>query len=457
MTTHAGHTHTFHSEYILMREVGHTARAITYPDPTPTDRHNEEQEHQHEAVCPGVALMQALESIGLLGEVNEAEGEARDWEAQENKQQPSLVLEGLLPVHCAAFSGCEKCLEHIHRHHGADLSARDRMDRTPVYWAVAGGAAGNVRYLLERGANVSDRTHVGRTLLTKAAWCDLPEVVGRLLDSGAIFDQRDHKGRTAMHVAVTGGSRATISALLDRLGPSEPMRFRDCFGATPFHVAAGGTDPIFSGTLEFLVEQVRRRDPRNGTLVRELAELRNAKGDTPLVVGVAKGSTRAVQALMALDGPSRLREPNIFEAAVVAASTGNAPALKLLAPRVDKDRLEGLLTLACQAKQPRCVSVLLSLGDEGEESKGDGGDTVGWRKTRKSSLASKAALSACLTPDDLAAAWEVLMHAAECGAGQSTDGASQALLSFSECLSPNSFRSNSILYQSLIRAHISST
>ncbi|GAB5362067.1 hypothetical protein AAMO2058_000766700 [Amorphochlora amoebiformis] len=365
--------HMRSKEYMVMRHAARNARISPGSRPA--------AQPGTTCKCPGVELMRAVEAAySNGGDESRAKEIVVNGDAYGITPTSLSYIEGILPIHCAAFGGCLSCLKHVLQAGGDEaIEAEDAVGRTPLYWAIAGGATENVRYLLEKGAIFNKTTAVGRTMLTKASWCNLPEVVIMLLKSGADFDHRDQKGRTAMHVSVASGSRASMLAIFDELGPSVPMRKQDGFGSTPFHIAAGGTDPSFRGVMDFLIDQIDRRQ-RRGALLRELAEIRNLKGDTPLMVAVAKASHQALESLVNLSGINKLSEPTCFEAAVIASSTGNARALRLLAPRVDSDRIEGLLTLACQSKHPECIEILLPYV----------------------SPPPLAALQACITSDDVA-------------------------------------------------------
>ena len=66
--------------------------------------------------------------------------------------------EGLTPVHWAAFSGCQSCLEYIEQAAAEEsdqsglLDAPDALGRSPAFWALAGGNEQVLDWLLQRGA-----------------------------------------------------------------------------------------------------------------------------------------------------------------------------------------------------------------------------------------------------------------------------------------------------------------
>ncbi|MDP3810478.1 MAG: ankyrin repeat domain-containing protein [Hydrogenophaga sp.] len=66
---------------------------------------------------------------------------------------------------------------------GADFSAPAEGGLVPWHWACSEGKAGLVRYMIEHGANVQDRTPTGQGMLHMAARSKSFQVVMMLIDA----------------------------------------------------------------------------------------------------------------------------------------------------------------------------------------------------------------------------------------------------------------------------------
>lgn len=65
---------------------------------------------------------------------------------------------------------------------GADFNARLTDGLVPLHWACQQGKAGLVRYMIERGADLLDRSESGRGLLELAADSESFQVVMMVID-----------------------------------------------------------------------------------------------------------------------------------------------------------------------------------------------------------------------------------------------------------------------------------
>jgi len=78
---------------------------------------------------------------------------------------------------------------------GADPTARDDEQMTPLHWAVVGGDTDLARLLIEKGADPAARDDQQWTPLHLAAWGRCTEFVKLLED--AAKDKPSHSGRVA--------------------------------------------------------------------------------------------------------------------------------------------------------------------------------------------------------------------------------------------------------------------
>lgn len=196
----------------------------------------------HFAVYGGPAVLDALRGAGLL-----------DVEARDRDGKTPLMLAAGLPevgpagadpievdVPISAVVGAAACRALIAA--AADLEARDVRGLTALHWAVVGARLHCVDVLLEAGADVGARDHLGRTPLMLAAGRRAPlALLESLLDAGADADARDHQGWTVLHyVAAMASSlrERELERLLIRHG-AVPSRDRE--GRTPAMLQPPGT------------------------------------------------------------------------------------------------------------------------------------------------------------------------------------------------------------------------
>ncbi|CAM9577046.1 unnamed protein product [Ectocarpus sp. 6 AP-2014] len=106
---------------------------------------------------------------------------------------------------------------------------------SPLMIALLTHQARLARYLLSRGANVSQEENNGRTALMVAADGGYLDITTLLVDAGAAVDTADTDGKkTALHLAVEGKHPEVVKFLLEaNANPS--ARVRD--GRTPLNAA----------------------------------------------------------------------------------------------------------------------------------------------------------------------------------------------------------------------------
>ncbi|MFJ9541814.1 ankyrin repeat domain-containing protein [Streptomyces sp. NPDC101225] len=97
------------------------------------------------------------------------------------------------------------------------MTDRDRLDRTAVHYAAAGGDVDGLRALLAEGADPGAVDAEGWTPLHFAAQAQASSVVEVLLAAGAAVDVVDRHGNTSLWRAVfcSRGEGGTIRLLLE--------------------------------------------------------------------------------------------------------------------------------------------------------------------------------------------------------------------------------------------------
>ena len=130
--------------------------------------------------------------------------------------------------------------------HGANINARNKEDQTPVHVLLAIKKryldVDNIRFFLERGADVDAVDNDHSTLLDKASFNGKVEVAQLLLERGANINTRNKRGHTPLHrVLVNLRDHAgahyfdTIQLLL---GHGADVDALDNTQSTPLHVAS---------------------------------------------------------------------------------------------------------------------------------------------------------------------------------------------------------------------------
>jgi hypothetical protein len=82
-----------------------------------------------------------------------------------------------------------------------DVCDADNRERAPLFQDVERGALSAIERYLTQGGDVGARNEHGHTLLMAAAIYRWPKLVRLLLQNGANLEARDHMGRTALHHA----------------------------------------------------------------------------------------------------------------------------------------------------------------------------------------------------------------------------------------------------------------
>lgn len=115
----------------------------------------------------------------------------------------------------------------------------------PLHWAAKNSNFAMIKLLLDRGAEVDTRDHLGRTPLHLGPWFG-PDVVKSLLENGANISARDKDGSTPLHTAVRY-SKDVTEALLKK---GADVDAKDNNGSTPLHIAAESSRGVLGLLLE---------------------------------------------------------------------------------------------------------------------------------------------------------------------------------------------------------------
>ena len=161
-------------------------------------------------------------------------------------------------LHLAAEWGHKEVVDLLIRH-GADVAACDEYNKTPLHWAAENGHKEVVDLLIQRGADVSARS---RTPLHWAAENGHKEVVDLLIQRGADVAARDNLfQQTPLHLAAEWGHKEVVDLLIQC---GADVVARDKHNRTPLHLAAWSA--WFSRDfVDLLIQRVAARDKCNQT------------------------------------------------------------------------------------------------------------------------------------------------------------------------------------------------
>jgi hypothetical protein len=151
------------------------------------------------------------------------------------------------------------------------LNARDHIERTPLMRASAEGHVEVVRWLVDRGAALDERTRFGWTALGLASSRGLTPVVRLLIEKGADLTLVDGRGRTAWMQASYVGRLDTVRLFLDHPSAAATLNDRDGSGSTALWLAGTGCVNVVRALLE------RGADPTTA----------DNRGRTPLAIAKA--------------------------------------------------------------------------------------------------------------------------------------------------------------------------
>ena len=118
-------------------------------------------------------------------------------------------------LHLASAEGKEKMVQFL-LSKGADVHAKDLINKTALHRAAISGNNRIVDMLLEHGADINWKDSFGKTALMYAVAHGHQDMVQLLLDQGANIESEDDYGWTALMYAARKGNQDTVQLLLDK-------------------------------------------------------------------------------------------------------------------------------------------------------------------------------------------------------------------------------------------------
>jgi ankyrin repeat protein len=258
---------------------------------------------------------------------------------------------------------------------GADVNARDSIQRTPLLLAVRAGQRPVVRALIDAGAGLDARDQDGRTALMEAARRKEAIFALDLVAAGADVNVADNEGWTALMFAAREGTLAAARAIirspkqstLDALAKETSAlslaaeRDRQALVRTLIEAGASVRKPEIGGRALQLAAQAEHVE-----VVRTLMEAKAPLGfaawdnEPPLHAAAARGQWLVVEALLEAglepDQVDRSGQTALMKAAAGGHDKAVASLLRLGAAPDLADR-DGWTALMHAAAHPSSGSV----------------------------------------------------------------------------------------------------
>ena len=217
------------------------------------------------------------------------------------------------PLIVSSYFGFETVVQRLLNSGKADVEAKDRYGRTPLWFAASGGHEATVKLLIEKGADVEAKDEDGRTSLWLAAYRGHDATVKLLVEKGADVEAKDRYGRTPLSLATEYGYEATVKLLLENGADVKAKDDRN--SRTPLSLAA------YSGheaTVKLLVEK--------GADV----EAKDEDGRTPLSLAAYSGHEATVKLLVEKGADVEAKDEDGRTPLSLAASRGHEATVNLL-------------------------------------------------------------------------------------------------------------------------------
>lgn len=202
-----------------------------------------------------------------------------------------------------------------------DITTADADGNTLLHTVARSGNQRQLQLILARKPNLAVKNKNGETPLHVAAAHRIRVAAEEFLKAGANPNTRDNQDNTPLHLATRPAPPSSVAArptmpplgaLLGAMGTSTP--------AAP--TAARATAD--AAVVELLL--AHKADPN----------LKNKKGETPLLLACASGNAKSVEALIAAKADLRARDADSNTALILAAQSGNRSLLQtILAAKPD--------------------------------------------------------------------------------------------------------------------------
>ncbi|MCL5260936.1 MAG: ankyrin repeat domain-containing protein [Gammaproteobacteria bacterium] len=152
-----------------------------------------------------------------LPEAKEAKEEKQETRGKEKLEQKASKHQEELNANLleAAKHGNLDAVQHLVTAGANVANVKDKYSCTALLWAACYGHTTTVKWLLEHGARIDERSNYGSTALLEAAWRGHTATVEWLLEHGARIDEGVMVAGATLLGAARNGKTATIEWLLN--------------------------------------------------------------------------------------------------------------------------------------------------------------------------------------------------------------------------------------------------
>jgi ankyrin repeat protein len=287
-------------------------------------------------------------------------------EILEHGAEVNPILQGDKPLHTAAWRSLDAVKLLVQ--YGADVTARDPSQNTPLYFAAMAGKLDVVEFLVALWPEAMDeRGHLRNTPLHAAAGAGKTDVVKYFLELWPEGIRETNVCRaTPLHCAVETGATDVARLLLERW--PQGVKERNRSGNTPLHLAVGNNLAI--EVVELLVESWP-----------EGVKEKTHSGGTPLHLAARAGKADVVRLLLERWPQGMQAMDDEQETPLHYAATAGIDVVRLLLERWPEGVKEKThfgdtpLHLATRTGMADVVRLLLERWPEGVRTKDSSGNT----------------------------------------------------------------------------------
>lgn len=191
-------------------------------------------------------------------------------------------IQGHNSLHIAASLAKLEVVQLLAQNNLLRESKSENEQATPIYFAICNGHRASCEALIKAGANIEVTTSLGN-LVHIAAWNGKQEVIPLFASKPHLLDAKRKDGCTPFILAAARGHQSTCEALLK------------C------HINLTAFTEIGNNALHAAVKNGKIEVVRFLITHKQLIEVRNADGETPLHIAVSKGFCEICELLLKAD------------------------------------------------------------------------------------------------------------------------------------------------------------
>ncbi|XP_077987160.1 cortactin-binding protein 2-like isoform X2 [Glandiceps talaboti] len=221
----------------------------------------------------------------------------------EEKQDPNVsISDGITPLHAAAESGYQDCVEVLLKHK-ADANATRQGNFTPLHAAAGEGHHGCVKCLLEYGADASKADKSGWQPLHWAVFNGHSKCAKYLIDYGAQRHATTKDGWTPLHSAVQAGHAHCLSILLSHKPKKHHKEKKESNSTEMVDKLSPDLDKILSESEESLESHdIHDGQSKDSMVSADLLNAADKDGWTVAHFAASKGFKDCLEMLCNLNG-----------------------------------------------------------------------------------------------------------------------------------------------------------